>query len=102
MHLGHWEWNDGLSFHGTFIGGGERKEPKDLDIWRKSRKFAAFSGMRSSPEEPLIFIINSMIDKNVVTKLVEEWLQDKDYFLVDVMVSPDDKITVEIDHADGV
>lgn len=107
MHLGHWEWNDGLSFrgtftHGTFIGGGERKEPKDLDIWRKIRKFAAFSGMRSSPEEPLIFIINSMIDKNVVTKLVEEWLQDKDYFLVDVMVSPDDKITVEIDHADGV
>ena len=43
-----------------------------------------------------------MIDKNVVRTLVEEWLQDKDYFLVDVMVSPDDKIVVEIDHADGV
>ena len=43
-----------------------------------------------------------MIDKNVVKNLVEEWLADKDYFLVDVTVSPEDKITVEIDHADGV
>ncbi len=43
-----------------------------------------------------------MIDKNVVKNLVEEWLADKDYFLIDVTVSPDDKITVEIDHADGV
>ena len=43
-----------------------------------------------------------MIDKNVVRKLVEEWLQDKEYFLVDVEISPDDRIVVEIDHADGV
>ena len=43
-----------------------------------------------------------MIDKNVVKNLVDEWLVGKDYFLVDVMVSADDKITVEIDHADGV
>lgn len=43
-----------------------------------------------------------MIDKNVVTRIVEEWLEDKDYFLVDTLVSPDDKIVVEIDHAEGV
>lgn len=43
-----------------------------------------------------------MIDKNVVTRIVEEWLEGKDYFLVDVLVSPDDKIVVEIDHAEGV
>lgn len=43
-----------------------------------------------------------MIDKNVVRKLVEEWLTGKEYFLVDVEVSPDDRIVVEIDHADGV
>ena len=43
-----------------------------------------------------------MIDKNVVRSLVEEWLKDKEYFLVDVEISPDDKIVVEIDHADGV
>ncbi len=43
-----------------------------------------------------------MIDKNVVQNIVEEWLEGKDYFLVEVTVSPDDKIVVEIDHAEGV
>lgn len=43
-----------------------------------------------------------MIDKNVVKKLVEEWLQDKEYFLVSIEICPDDRIVVEIDHADGV
>ena len=43
-----------------------------------------------------------MIDKNVVTRIVSQWLEDKDYFLVDVSVSPDDRIVVEIDHAEGV
>ena len=43
-----------------------------------------------------------MIDNNVVRNLVEEWLQDKEYFLVDVEISPDDRIVVEIDDADGV
>ena len=43
-----------------------------------------------------------MIDKNIVKKIVEEWLADKEYFLVDVQIGPDDKIVVEIDHADGV
>ena len=43
-----------------------------------------------------------MIDKNVVKKLVEEWLQDKEYVLVSIEISPDDRIVVEIDHADGV
>ena len=43
-----------------------------------------------------------MIDKNVVSGIVNEWLEDKEYFLVDVSVSPDDKIVVEIDHAEGV
>ncbi|MDO4959795.1 MAG: ribosome assembly cofactor RimP [Prevotellaceae bacterium] len=43
-----------------------------------------------------------MIDKNVVKTVVEEWLQDKEYFLVDIEISTDDRIVVEIDHADGV
>ncbi len=43
-----------------------------------------------------------MIDKNVVKQLAEEWLDGKDYFLTDVTVSPDDRIVVEIDHAEGV
>ncbi|WP_315318827.1 ribosome assembly cofactor RimP [Prevotella aurantiaca] len=43
-----------------------------------------------------------MIDKNVVKKLVDEWLEGKEYFLVDIQISPDSKIVVEIDHIDGV
>ena len=43
-----------------------------------------------------------MIDKNTVKTLVEEWLESNEYFLVDVMEAPDDRIVVEIDHADGV
>lgn len=43
-----------------------------------------------------------MIEKNFVKSVVEEWLEGKEYFLVDVEVTPDDRIVVEIDHADGV
>ena len=43
-----------------------------------------------------------MTDKNVVKTLVEDWLEGKDYFLVDIEISPDNRIVVEIDHADGV
>lgn len=43
-----------------------------------------------------------MIDKNVVKKIVNEWLTGMDYFLVDVQVSTDNRIVVEIDHIDGV
>ena len=43
-----------------------------------------------------------MIDKNVVKALVDEWLQDKEYFLVYIEISQDNRIVVEIDHADGV
>ena len=42
-----------------------------------------------------------MIEKKTVSQIVEEWLEGKDYFLVEVTVSPDDKIVVEIDHAEG-
>lgn len=43
-----------------------------------------------------------MIEKKAVEKAVNEWLEGKEYFLVDLEVSADDKIVVEIDHADGV
>ena len=43
-----------------------------------------------------------MISKSIVEGIVNEWLEGKEYFLVDVQVSPDDKIVVEIDHAEGV
>lgn len=43
-----------------------------------------------------------MIEKKAVEAIVNQWLEDKEYFLVDIQVSPADQIIVEIDHADGV
>ncbi len=43
-----------------------------------------------------------MTEKSTIKQLVEEWLEGKDYFLVDIEISQDNKIVVEIDHADGV
>jgi len=43
-----------------------------------------------------------MITKENVRQLVEEWLQGGDYFLVDIQMTDDDRIVIEIDHADGV
>ena len=43
-----------------------------------------------------------MINKEVLKTLVEEWLQNGDYFLVDIIFGTDDRIVIEIDHADGV
>lgn len=43
-----------------------------------------------------------MIDKNTVIQIVEEWLADKEYFLVQVTVSTDARIVIEIDHTEGV
>lgn len=43
-----------------------------------------------------------MINKETVKALVEEWLRKGDYFLVDIDFGSDDRIVIEIDHADGV
>ena len=44
-----------------------------------------------------------MITKETLKTLVEEWLQSHaDYFLVDIKMCDDDRIVIEIDHADGV
>ena len=43
-----------------------------------------------------------MIEKQKVVELINEWLEGKEHFLVDVSISKDDKITVDIDHAEGV
>lgn len=44
-----------------------------------------------------------MIDKQQVIDIAQKWLEGKkDYFLVDVEVTQDNRITVEIDQAEGV
>ena len=43
-----------------------------------------------------------MIDKSVINNLVESKLKGTDYFLVDISVSPDNMISIEIDNDNGV
>ncbi len=43
-----------------------------------------------------------MISKETVKTLIDQWLEDKDYFLTDLTISADDRIVVEIDHEEGV
>lgn len=43
-----------------------------------------------------------MIEKKTVCQIVDEWLDGKEYFLVEVSIGPDGKIVVEIDHKEGV
>ena len=63
-----------------------------------------FRGMRGFTK-PLILVLinkNNMIDNNVIKTAVNEWLAKGDYYLVDVEMTDDDRIVIEIDHADGV
>ena len=43
-----------------------------------------------------------MINKETIQTLTEEWFSGNDYFLVDINFGADDRIVIEIDHADGV
>ncbi len=52
--------------------------------------------------EEVAILVCFMIDKKAVEQAVNEWLEGKEYFLVDLTVSLDDRIVVVIDHAEGV
>ena len=59
--------------------------------------------MRGSKKAPHFHYNKAnMTEKSTIKTLVDEWLVGKDYFLVDIDISADNKIVVEIDHADGV
>ena len=84
-----------------------RKNAKNANfIWFFTHLFVPlhpFRGMGDS-QEPLILVLinNNMIDKNIVKTAVNEWLEKGDYYLVDLEMTADDRIVIEIDHADGV
>jgi ribosome maturation factor RimP len=44
----------------------------------------------------------NMISKDSVYQIVEDYIDDKNYYLVDVKVTSDNRISVEIDALDGV
>ena len=70
----------------------------------KMRTFAAVQWNEGLPESSSFhyYTIRRMINKETVKALVEEWLKKGDYFLVDIIFGADDRIVIEIDHADGV
>ena len=74
---------------------------KSLVVWIFWRNFAAQRCRRGFRVPPVLIII-FMIDKQKIKEFAEEWLAGKEYFLVDATVDQDNKITVEIDHKDGV
>ena len=43
-----------------------------------------------------------MISKDTIYQVVEKFLLDTDYFLVDIKVTPDNRVLVEIDSFEGV
>lgn len=80
-----------------------KKRSKYLHNSQKMSTFAAFSGMRGLKKAPHFFINNVlMITKEALKTYVEEWLAKGDYFLVDIQMGDDERIVIEIDHADGV
>lgn len=64
------------------------------------RKVEVDEGLRA----PHFLFLNQkrMIVKDQIEQVVNEWLEGKDYFLVDLQISADNKITVEIDQKEGV
>ena len=60
-------------------------------------------GLRGGDNSPLVCCYNSnMILKDTVNQLIENYLTDTGYYLVDLKVSPDNRISIEIDSFDGV
>lgn len=43
-----------------------------------------------------------MVSKDVVSQVVEEYLQERDLYLVDLKITPDSRVLIEIDTFEGV
>lgn len=95
----------GNSFYFVTPAGSDEIKQNILAYFRKNDYLCSVQwneGLLESSSFSFLITQMCMIDKNVVETIVEEWLQTGDYFLVDINVSPDHRIVVEIDHADGV
>ncbi len=65
--------------------------------------FAGEIGYGGGDNSPLVCCNNTnMILKETVNQIVENFLIDKDYYLVDIKITLDNRISVEIDSFDGV
>ena len=61
---------------------------------------------RQSEEEarrlPLIINIQTMVDKSQIAEIVEKEIAGTDIFLVEIKVTPDNNVTVELDSTSGL
>ena len=76
-----------------------------MQDYGKMRTFATVQrneGLEKASHSCFNYQIRCMINKEIVKAAVEEWLSQNEYFLVDVEMTPDGRIVIEIDHADGV
>ena len=65
--------------------------------------FASEIGYGGGDKRPLVCSINSnMILKETINQIVENYLSDTAYYLVDVKITTDNRISVEIDSFEGV
>lgn len=66
--------------------------------------FASFRGMGGPTREAphLRLLKKNMLELKALREIVDEWLQETDYFLVDIREEEGDHLVVEIDHQDGV
>lgn len=89
---------------GYFIGSHKENRFFSCSIHGKCVPLQPFRGMRGFTKPLILVLINTknMIDKNVIKTAVDEWLAKGEYYLVDVEMTDDDRIVIEIDHADGV
>lgn len=59
--------------------------------------------MEEGTHSPLICCYNTyMITKDAINQIVENQLMNTGYYLVDIKITPDNRISVEIDSFDGV
>lgn len=76
-----------------------------LHIWHNLTNFAANMSPEGAIELPPFVCVNPynpMIDKTLLREVIESELSSTDGFLVDLSVTPDNRITVEIDSPTGV
>lgn len=72
-----------------------------MAVPRKMRTFATLA-TEGAQASSFFILFKTMIDKNLVKDIVERHLDGSDLFLVDINISPDNRIEVEIDSANAV
>lgn len=77
------------------------KNVKNFCGWGFFRNFAA-SATEGATASSFVFYNKPMIDKSLIEQIVADGLKDTDMFPVEISVSPDNRIVVEVDSMTAV